>query len=74
MDIAYAKDAMGGDIVPEAVFISGFVRCEIKHPLLHRDPAHTNRSCSHPKDFTCTFRPRSESARQLIVQMADLPS
>ncbi|OSD03875.1 cytochrome P450 [Trametes coccinea BRFM310] len=49
MDLTYAKDKMGRDIVPEAAFISGFV--------------------SHPQDFACAFRPRSERIRELISSM-----
>ncbi|KAI0632668.1 cytochrome P450 [Trametes polyzona] len=50
MDLTFAKDAYGRDIVPEAAFISGFV--------------------SHPKDFTCAFRPRSGRTRDLIAHMS----
>ncbi|KAI9061923.1 cytochrome P450 [Trametes sanguinea] len=50
MDLTYAKDNNGRDIVPEAAFISGFV--------------------SHPQDFTCAFRPRSERIHELISSMS----
>ncbi|EIW56941.1 cytochrome P450 [Trametes versicolor FP-101664 SS1] len=49
MDLTFAKDNLGRAIVPEAVFISGFV--------------------SHPKEFTCAFRPRSDRIRGLVAHM-----
>ncbi|KAI0744945.1 cytochrome P450 [Earliella scabrosa] len=49
MDLTFAKDSSGRDIVPEAGFLSGFI--------------------SHPKEFTCAFRPRSQKLRELIAHM-----
>ncbi|KAH9856113.1 cytochrome P450 [Lenzites betulinus] len=49
MDLAFSKDRAGRDIVPEPIFISGFV--------------------SHPKDFTCSFRPRSDRVHDLVKHM-----
>ncbi|RPD73721.1 cytochrome P450 [Lentinus tigrinus ALCF2SS1-7] len=49
MDLFYAKDDAGKDIIPEGGFYSGFI--------------------SHPKEFTCVFRPRSEAIRKQITHM-----
>ncbi|KAI0742389.1 cytochrome P450 [Daedaleopsis nitida] len=50
MDLSYAQDEFGRDLVPDASFISGFV--------------------SHPKAFTCAFRPRNGRIRDLIAHMS----
>ncbi|TBU39014.1 cytochrome P450 [Dichomitus squalens] len=47
MDLSFAKDDFGRDIIPDAAFVSGFV--------------------SHPKEFKCAFRPRSDRTQSLIA-------
>ncbi|TFK84725.1 cytochrome P450 [Polyporus arcularius HHB13444] len=49
MDLFYAKDSAGKDVIPEGGFYSGFI--------------------SHPKEFECVFRPRSENIRKQIAHM-----
>ncbi|KAI0692349.1 cytochrome P450 [Cerioporus squamosus] len=49
MDLFYAKDDAGKDVIPEGGFYSGFI--------------------SHPKEFTCVFRPRSETIHKQITHM-----
>jgi hypothetical protein len=70
-DITLARDSNGSEIPVPAVFTSGFMSCVLRLFRLTLRSFKILYYCRHPESFQCQIKPRSASAKRLLLEQTD---